>query len=67
MDLIKKTLIWCLFSAADYPDVEIVLGPGGMHAMQPEQLEVVWGISKEYLRKSFGPIANKVVFVLFFE
>lgn len=44
--------------------MEIVLGPGGMHAMQPEQLEIVWGISKEYLRKSFGKIANKVIIIL---
>lgn len=47
-------------SAADYPDIEIVLGPGGMHAMDPAQLEYVWGINQEYLRKTFGPISNKV-------
>lgn len=28
--------------------------------MQPEQLEIMWGISKEYLQKTFGPIAKKV-------
>lgn len=28
--------------------------------MAPEQLEVVWGISRTALEKSFGKIANKV-------
>lgn len=43
--------------------MEIVLGPGGMHAMDPEQLEYVWGINKDYLRKTFGRISDKVIMI----
>lgn len=28
--------------------------------MDPQQLEFIWGINKEYLQRTFGPIAHKV-------
>lgn len=49
-----------VLAAPDYPDIEIVIGAGGLSGDSSGTLRNMIGLSDEFYRKVFGKIIGKV-------